>query len=281
MTREALPHEYELANALFPGPDWKAARVDEGGQFHLVLVARDQAVMRMSRTAEAAADMQRRVDLVQALSGTFSFQLPTALSQVWHGKDFSAVIQRYVPGAAHPPHTGDVVRLRSVLEELAAVDVRPLAALLAPPFSFRGPWTAQKIDATLKALPPDLVDAARRVLDTIPAFETVPASLVHGDLAGHNMRWHDGELHGVLDWDLAAAWDPALNTAYLAAWHGADVLDAIAPSQKEAWRARIWLGAMALESVFDASLNPNRDIGALIDKIGPRLVAAAAAAAHG
>lgn len=277
MRRDALPREYELANALYPGPDWKSAHVDEGGQFHLVLVAEDQAVMRMGRTAESSARLQRRVDLIQALSGLFSFQLPTALGPVWHGDDFSAVIQRYIPGAAHPPHTGDAPRLRSVLEELAAVDLRPLAGLLAEPYSFRGPWTAPKIDATLCALPLELAGAARQVLDTIPAFGAVAPSLVHGDLAGHNMRWRDGDLLGILDWDLAAAWDPALNTAYLCLWHGTDFAEAIAPSPEVAWRARIWLGAMALESVYDASLDPGRDLGALIGKIGPRLVAAAAA----
>ena len=33
---------------------------------------------------------------------------------------------------------------------------------------------------------------------------------------------------GILDWDLAAAWDPALNAAYLGLWHGPDVLPSIA-----------------------------------------------------
>ncbi|MFL4475312.1 phosphotransferase family protein [Paeniglutamicibacter sp. MACA_103] len=278
MTREALPREYKLATALYPGPDWKAARVDEGGQFHLVLVAEGEAVMRMSRTAEAARQMQRRVDLVQALEGRFSFQLPAALSEVWHGDGCSAVIQRYVPGAPHLPHTGDATRLRAVLEELAAVEVGPLAPLLAPPFSFRGPWTAPKIEATLEALPAELAGAAQRVLDALPGFEAVAPALVHGDLAGHNMRWRDGELLGILDWDLAAAWDPALNTAYLGLWHGAHLLEDIAPSLDVAWRARIWLGAMSLESVYDASLNPGRDSAALIGKIRPRLMAAAEAA---
>ncbi len=277
MSREALPREYELANALFPGPNWKSGHVDEGGQFHLVLVAPGEAVMRMSRTPGAAREMQRCVDLIEALSGRFSFLLPTALSEVWDGAGFSAVVQRYVPGAAHPPHTGDPAALRAVLEELAVVDLGPIAHLLAPPFSFRGPWTGQKADAALAALPADLAGAARRVLDTIGDFASVPASLVHGDLAGHNMRWSEGTLRGIIDWDLASAWDPALNTAYLSMWHGADAIDAIAPGPDAAWRARVWLGAMALESVYDASLDPGRDLAALVEKIGPRLLAAAEA----
>ncbi|WP_411734364.1 phosphotransferase family protein [Paeniglutamicibacter sp.] len=279
MTREALRHEYELANILYPGPDWKAARVEEGGQFHLVLVADGQAVMRMSRTVEAARDMQRRVDLVQALSGKFSFQLPTALSEVWHGDGSAAVMQRYIPGAAHLPHAGDATRLRAVLEEFAAVDVGPLAHLLAPPFSFRGPWDEAKTETTLRALPAELVADAQRVLSTIAGFSGITPSLVHGDLAGHNMHWIDGHLVGVLDWDLAAAWDPALNSAYLGLWHGADLLEDIAPSPEEAWRAQVWLGAMGLESFFDTITHDNHaDRDRLLHKIAPRIHAASCAA---
>lgn len=278
MKREATPWEIELATTLHPGADWNAAHVDTGGQFHEVLVAPEEAVMRMSRTPEAAAAMQRRVDLVQALEGQFSFLLPSALGRVWHDADFSAVIQRYVPGAAHLPHAGDATALRRVLAELASVEVGELEELLAPPFAFRGTWTPDKIESTIKVLPQDLGVAAQQVLDAVNSFAEVPASLVHGDLAGHNMRWRDGTLLGVIDWDLAAAWDPALNTAYLALWHGHDFIETIAPSVQEAWRARIWLGAMGLESVFDASLDPQRDLSGLISKIAPRLLKAAAAA---
>lgn len=278
MKREATPWEIELATTLHPGADWNAAHVDTGGQFHEVLVAPEEAVMRMSRTPEAAAAMQRRVDLVQALEGQFSFLLPSALGRVWHDADFSAVIQRYVPGAAHLPHAGDATALRRVLAELASVEVGELEELLAPPFAFRGTWTPDKIESTIKVLPQDLGVAAQQVLDAVDSFAEVPVSLVHGDLAGHNMRWREGTLLGVIDWDLAAAWDPALNTAYLALWHGHDFIETIAPSVQEAWRARIWLGAMGLESVFDASLDPQRDLSGLISKIAPRLLKAAAAA---
>lgn len=280
MSTEAQSKARELAHALYPGPDWNAAHVEEGGQFHRVLVAENEAVMRMSRTPQAARHMQRRVDLVGSLRGQFSFRLPTALSQVWHGEEFSAVIQRYVPGAAHRPHTGDAVSLRRILDELASVDIRPLEGLLSPPFSFRGPWTAPKVVATMEALPPVLRAPAQRVLDTVATFAEVPATLVHGDLAGHNMRWIEGRLPGILDWDMAAAWDPALNTAYLALWHGEGFIEAIAPDPDVAWRARVWLGAMSLESVFDATLDPRKDIDALVGKIGPRLAMAATAAGN-
>lgn len=89
------------------------------------------------------------------------------------------------------------------------------------------------------------------------------------------MRWRQDRLLGGLDRDLAAAWDPALNTAYLVLWHGADGIEAIARSPEVAWRARIWLEAMSLESIFDVSLDPRRDLDALAERIRPRLAMAA------
>lgn len=144
MTRAAHPSEYELAASLMPGPDWKSARMEEGGQFHLVLIAPGEAVLRISRTPEAAKDMQRRVDLVQALETSFTFELPTALSEVFHGDDFSAVVQRYIPGRAHPPHSGEASTLRGIIEELASVNLAKITGLLAEPFAFAGPWNEEK-----------------------------------------------------------------------------------------------------------------------------------------
>ncbi|MET0977918.1 MAG: aminoglycoside phosphotransferase family protein [Paeniglutamicibacter terrestris] len=278
MTRAAHPSEYELAASLLPGPDWKSARVEEGGQFHLVLIAPGEAVLRISRTPEAATDMQRRVDLVQALENSFTFELPTALSEVFHGNDFSAVVQRYIPGRAHSPHSGEASTLRGIIEELASVNLAKITGLLAEPFAFGGPWNEEKTQATLRLLPSGLANEAHLILQAVATFADVTPSLVHGDLAGHNLHWDDGALIGILDWDLAAAWDPALNTAYLSMWHGSALIEQLAPTPDEAWRARVWLGAMGLESLHDASLSPRRDLTTLLEKIQPRLLAAATAA---
>lgn len=264
---------------MYPGPAWQHARVEEGGQFHLVLVAAGQAVLRMSRTPEAASQLQRRVDLVEALAPQLGFELPTALTPVWHGDECSAVVQRFIPGTVHPPLQGDRFQLGSLVEELAGVDLEPLDGLLAPPFAFRGPWTEAKTEATLGLLPVSLAADALQVLATVASFSRIPPALVHGDLAGHNVHWLKGRLVGVLDWDLAAAWDLAPNSAYLGLWHGEELLDEIAPTPEEAWRARVWLGAMSLESIYDLSLGAHRSrVEAMVSKVAARIQRAAAAA---
>lgn len=276
--------------------NWSRSIVEEGGQHHLVLIPSDddapQVVARISRTAAAAAQLPRTVRLLRSLHGSgLPYALPLPLSnpvadptsQVSNTHRAVVVIQRYIPGQAHPPHTGRVDDLREICRTLAGVDTSVLEPDLAAPFAFRGPWTSAKIDGLL-ALPqrldqhlphtpwpdffpdcsPDAFPATvHRITETVQRWTVhpeVPPSLVHGDLAGHNMHWLPvpGEdrwrLNGILDWDLACRWDPALNPAYLSMWHGEEKLAQLCRDDDEHRRARVWLAAMALESLYDAGL---------------------------
>ncbi|MEW1981896.1 phosphotransferase [Citricoccus sp. NPDC079358] len=317
--------------------DWPAGVIDEGGQFHRVLVLPGVGAVRMTRTREAAARLSDRMAALQTLSTTAAlpFAVPVPLTEVVGEADglpagMAAVVQQYLPGEAHPPHTGDVPVLRDLCRTLAGIDTTPLTPHLGPPFAYRGPWTAEKV-AAVQAVPsllaashgpglwtegspvgPGAVVSADRWAETVATLTAthtawteepvVPPSLVHGDLAGHNMRWQpagagglgpdgpDGErwhLTGILDWDLAAVWDPALNPAYLALWHGEEKLEEIARDADEALRARVWLGWMALETIYDASLreDPAGENGPatwpkLLPKVLPRIERATEALAR-
>lgn len=289
--------------------DWHAGTVDEGGQFHRVLVLPGVGAVRMARTAAAAERLPARVALVQALATTAQLPvaLPVPLTEVVTGADgTTAVVQQYLPGGPHPPHQGDPAVLGRLCQALAAVDTRGLEPYLAPPFAYRGPWTARRV-RTVRELSGRLRDAygaqlwdgpwtaehpavaaeafpdtVEELLGTLVSWTrdpVVPPSLVHGDLAGHNMRWaragEDWSLTGILDWDLASAWDPALNPAYLALWHGEEKLAAIARDPAEARRARVWLGWTALETLEDAASRQETDRPAnwprLLRKVLPRI----------
>uniref|UniRef100_UPI0028BDF9CD phosphotransferase n=1 Tax=Citricoccus sp. TaxID=1978372 RepID=UPI0028BDF9CD len=204
--------------------DWPAGVIDEGGQFHRVLVLPGVGAVRMTRTREAAAHLSGRMAALQTLSTTavFPFAVPLPLTEVVGEADglpagMAAVVQRYLPGEAHPPHTGDVPVLRDLCRTLAGIDTTSLTPHLGPPFAYRGPWTAEKV-AAVQAVPSllaashgpglwtdgspegpgDAVSVGRwaETVATLTATHTawtedpvVPPSLVHGDLAGHNMRW--------------------------------------------------------------------------------------------
>lgn len=317
--------------------DWSAGTVEEGGQFHRVLVCAGAGVLRMTRAHEVGAapaarwsperdparQLGRRMALLDGLDAALAEQgvawtVPVALSDPVPAGTGAAVLQRYLPGGPHPPHEGDPAVLRRLLDEIAAVDVADprIAPHLGRPFSFRGPWTAQRAEHVagipgrlaprLGAWPGDDVDtrtgadawadAVARVTRAVTAWTEeppVPPSLVHGDLAGHNMRWRAvpaaddapgevrWELAGVLDWDLACAWDSALNVAYLSLWHGEDQVERLAVDAGEAARARVWLGAMALETLDDAAARdelvgglPNGSWRRLLRKALPRVARA-------
>jgi hypothetical protein len=302
--------------------DWSAGTVEEGGQFHRVLVLPGVGAVRMARNAVAAERLPANVALVQALASTAQLPVavPVPLTEVVTDADgTAAVVQEYLPGRAHPPHEGDPVVLRGLCEALAAVDTAALEPHLGPPFAYRGPWTAERV-RTVRQLPARLretyggqlwdgewaadhpavtaaafPETAGDLLATLTAWTQDPVvapSLVHGDLAGHNMRWErsggDRVLTGILDWDLASAWDPALNPAYLSLWHGEEKLESIARDPAEAWRARVWLGWTALETLADAAGREDPSTGAgpanwprLLRKVLPRIGRAVAALTAG
>lgn len=298
--------------------DWSRSLVEEGGQHHLVLIPYTETdigtgaetrtgtntapgtptvVARISRTADAAAQLTRTTELLRALHAlNLPWELPLPLAGPVFADASTAsgagpfgshragvVVQRYVPGQAHPPHCGRPEDLREICRVLAAVDTTSLRPHVAQPFAFRGPWTPTKIAGLLdlpqrleqydSAVPwPDFFPSCtlnrfestvHRITATVQRWTqqpVVPPSLVHGDLAGHNMCWLPvpGEdrwrLNGILDWDLACLWDPALNPAYLSLWHGEEKLGQLCLDDDEHHRARVWLAAMALESLYDAGL---------------------------
>lgn len=107
------------------------------------------------------------------------------------------------------------------------------------------------LDEVVPRLPSHLrAEAKGRVEDAL-ALEPVEASLVHGDLAGHNMLWaEDGRLIGVLDWDFAQPYDPAIDVACLA-WHGWDAVRAAVGAETFA-RARTWYRTFGIEQIAAA-----------------------------
>src|SRR5699024_2815047 len=274
------------------------------------------AVARLSRFDDP--DLARKVRLLKQLRLTW--RVPTPLSHVDQG-----VLQRYIPGTAHPHNSGDVATLSHVVEVLENYDTAGLA--LADPFAQRGRFTAATLTrpdtagenkvagdvATLShvvevlenydtaglALADPFAQRGRFTEDMLTRLDTVVenkmaraiaehvhgwtddgigAGLVHGDLAGHNMHWVDGQLIGILDWDYAALWDTALNATYLSLWHGVPLDDISATPH----RARVWSGALGLYALADALTWDISPAGwrRLNKKVQPRILKAYHSLAH-
>jgi aminoglycoside phosphotransferase (APT) family kinase protein len=247
-----------MASALLPelDPAASASRLERGAE-HVVVVAPDAGVVRINRTAGTEQLMRRRVELLHRLARLdLPFRVPEPLSQVVIFDSFPAVALSWVPGERHPPGDGDALVLRELLEALRAVEVESLRDVLAAPHGYAGGerWGELMAEA-VAALPADVRDDARRRLDEAIALPAVMPSLVHGDLAGDNVHWHDGRVVGVIDWDWASAWDPAVDAACLA-WHGWDAVRRAVDRETYA-RARVWQRTFGIEQIVASGLRPS------------------------
>ena len=67
MSRPATSGELQIARQLCPDLSWEDAAVNEGGQFHKVVIGNPQAVIRMARTPAATEQMPRTVELLSLM----------------------------------------------------------------------------------------------------------------------------------------------------------------------------------------------------------------------
>ena len=236
LSRRLLPSVPEHLAAQLVNYDWETAQVVERGKDHTLLIAKDLAVARIPRQTDP--HLGRKMQLLTQLE--LPWVVPTPLSEVDHG-----ALQTYIPGTAHPHGRGEPRILADIVSVFDAYNITDVA--LNVPFAQRGRITREMLEA-LDAVIPDRM--AWAIAEHVHGWtdDQVGFGLVHGDLAGHNMHWVDGELVGILDWDYAANWDTALNATYLSLWHGVRAEEfSAAPN-----RARVWSGALGLYALADA-----------------------------
>jgi aminoglycoside phosphotransferase (APT) family kinase protein len=248
---------WELARVALPGLDVSRARVEEGDD-HLVVVAPGLGVVRISRIQGMASAMRRRCELLTRLGDAgLPFEVPVPLSPVIEIGGNCAVAMSWIPGSAHQEGSGDPAALQSVMVALSEVDAACLADVLEPPHAYAGAgrWGELMLDV-VRELPADVQGEARRRIEDALALPSVPPALVHGDLGGPNMRWgRHGQLIGIIDWDWASAWDPAIDAACLS-WHGWDCVRA-AVDKETCRRARVWYLTFGIEHLVAYQLRGN------------------------
>lgn len=260
LAQQLLPSVSQTLAAAIAAYDWQQAQRVERGKDHTVLLADRLAVARIPRKPDP--QLARTTQLIDQLD--LPWLLPTALSTVEGG-----VLQRFIPGTAHPHGVGNAERLAQIVSTFSALNTAGLP--LNVPFAQRGRLTPKML-RSLDAVVDDHM--AWEIAEHVHGWtdDGIGGGLVHGDLAGHNMHWVDGELIGVLDWDYAAYWDTALNATYLSLWHGVE-FEAITPAPN---RARVWSGALGLYSLANAltwDISPG-GWRRLNKKVQPRILAA-------
>jgi aminoglycoside phosphotransferase (APT) family kinase protein len=244
-----------VADALLPGADWSRGHLGSGGSHDVVLLP-GVAAVRVANHPTAAALLPRRVALLHRLGKAgLPFEVPLPLSEVATVDGRTAVALSWVPGRATVRGTGHPGGLRDLLDALSTVDVEALRDLLGPAHAYAGGDCWPELMAeVIRLLPPEWRTEAGARITTAQELPPVPPRLVHGDLAGENLHWDPSGRHcvGVLDWDFAQPFDPAVDAACLS-WHGWSTLHAAVDAATYR-RARIWYLTFGLEQVAAALL---------------------------
>lgn len=226
------------------------ARIEGGGEDYEVVLLPGVAAVRIARRADRTRELERVARLTAALAACdLPFTVPTPLGPVIEHEGRAALATRWIAGSEAPRGSRRPTQVAALLDALASVDTAPLVDLLAPPHAYAGgaDWYRLHVEEVLPRLAARHRQEALDRLDAAHALPPVTTGLVHGDLAGDNVRWVDGEVVGVLDWDLASAWDPAVDAA-CCAWHGWDMVAEVT-DEPTYERAVTWYRTFGLEQV--------------------------------
>jgi aminoglycoside phosphotransferase (APT) family kinase protein len=179
-------------------------------------------------------------------SAGLPFAVPEPLTPVTMFGDRAAVAVSWIDGAGLPEGEGDPAKISELLGALRELPLTPelRTALDAPREDAGGHrWADVLAQDVIPRLPRKWRDEGQRRLERARALEPVADSLVHADLGGDNVHWNeDGKLVGVLDWDLAMPFDPAIDAACMA-WHGWQHV-------RRAVDSKIYLRAQVWDAVF-------------------------------
>jgi aminoglycoside phosphotransferase (APT) family kinase protein len=255
----------EIAEALVPDAPVGSTRLAEHGNMHHIVLFPGVAAVRISKRPSAAAELPRRMEILRAVAAAgLPFDVPEPLTAVARFGDRAAVAVSWIGGESLPEGIGDPAAFGLLLETLRDVEISPqLKAVLHTPRRYAdGLGWAEILNEIVPRLPTRWRDTVRRRLDTLLALEEVPPRLVHGDLGGGNVHFgQNGELAGVLDWDMAILSDPAIDAALVASWHGWHVLRAATDenTHRRAWAWNNAVGAGHLHAVFAGRALSNID----------------------
>ncbi|MCC3266029.1 phosphotransferase family protein [Arthrobacter gengyunqii] len=253
---------WKALRSVWPALAWDKAQFRRGA-FHHVAVLGEDAVVRVVYGPHHVQSTEGEAGNLAAFTHAgLPFRIPAVLQDLFHGPDWSAQVNSYVPGDHRPLEAWAAVRepLALVLAELAALD--PLSGGgLRPVRAWCGAenWPTVVAGITV-ALPRGEAKAAARVVaDVLAAEEWVIPAVVHGDLGLHNVLWDGTAVSGLVDFDNACLGDPAIDLAPLVGAFGAAAVADIADADLVA-RAQLHRASLSLQVAAAAELSGDGEL---------------------
>jgi aminoglycoside phosphotransferase (APT) family kinase protein len=189
--------------------DAPLCEIDQGWDFK-VLILGGEWVLRLPRSAAAAAELEKEADLLPALARALPIAVPR-FEQVSTEPPF--VVYRLIRGT--PLGDEDPDGVRAFLEALHSVDSHVLSApqpdWLAAYRGHADTWRR----VVLPLLDVDERARGEALLAQVEILTGYAPVLTHSDLGPEHLLCHDGRLVGVIDWADARIGDPAIDYAWL------------------------------------------------------------------
>lgn len=183
--------------------------IDHGWDFK-VLILDGEWVLRLPRSAAAAAELEKEIELLPQLAPALPVEIPR-FQQVSKAPIF--VVYRLIRGEGLKNE--DPGGVRAFLEALHSFDVSGLS-LPQPDWLevYRGHAEMWR-GVVVPLLDVDERPRGEALLGEIETLTGYAPVLTHSDLGPEHLLCHDGRLVGVIDWGDARVGDPAIDYAWL------------------------------------------------------------------
>ncbi|MDO4252571.1 MAG: phosphotransferase [Rothia sp. (in: high G+C Gram-positive bacteria)] len=220
------------------------------GSAHIVINMGSELSIRVAKTPEIGKMVARRTEILRRLPHNLPFEVPRPITRTITRNGYTAVGLSWIKGEPRHPGPAPAKAMAQLVRTIHTIDYDGMEPYLDAPHQH---WGGLDWVQTLQELVvPKLLRSNRKVaaalIDAVLDLEPVRPSLIHSDLAGHNILWNGDKLVGVIDWDHATIADPAYDFAALGNWYGwASLKKAI--SAEEQKRAIILSRLLALEAV--------------------------------
>lgn len=243
-------------HSVWPDLAWDEVHFRRGA-FHHVAVLGETAVVRVVYGPRHVQSTEGEAGNLAAFTPAgLPFLIPEMLRPPFHGPNWSAQLNSYVPGDHRPLEAWTAVRepLAKVLAVLGGLiplpgrRLRPIRAWCGA-----GEWPALVAGITVTLPGREARAAARVVADVLAAEEAVAPAVVHGDLGLHNVLWEGSGVSGLVDFDNACLGDPAMDLAPLLGAFGAAAVTEIADPEVVA-RAQLHRASLSLQVAAAAEL---------------------------
>lgn len=220
------------------------------GSAHIFINMGNQLSVRIAKTEKTGFMVARRTEVLRQLPTNLSFDVPRPITRAITRNGYTAVGYTWIKGEPRHPGLAPEKALATLVSEIRKIDTTSFAPYLDTAHTH---WGGQDWEQTLREeVVPLLLKSnqkrAHMVIDSVLALDPVEHTLIHGDLAGHNILWQGDKLAGVIDWDHATIADPAIDLATLGNWYGWKSLRRAA-SEAEIERAQVLSRLLALQAV--------------------------------